>query len=204
MTAMFKHFKSSKMPSTSKTPVGLPIAPTVTAVIVDRVPIINKQVAAVIGDNAVPIIPSPEDPHTTCPTHCEVITCTETRPIASRVPIVHIMFPTLQVRRATIQVLAATPLTKVEGVFSEEAVAISGGSWSRPPATCDNRHPSVSGVRAMVSPEYSSMTTALKHLHSSKTPSSTNMLPCRTTTPAMTPIVVDRVPIVKEEIAPII
>jgi hypothetical protein len=48
------------------------------------------------------------------------------------------------------------------------------------------------------------MTTALKHLQSHKTPSSMNFPSCDATTPTMTPVVVDRVPIVKEEIAPVI
>jgi hypothetical protein len=105
---------------------------------------------------------------------------------------------------AIVQIHTSTALTKIEGVLSEQAMAIGDGIRGDTPSTCEHWHPSVPGVRAMVSEKYSSMTTALKKLHSSKTPSSMNTLSGDATTPTMTTIVIDRVPIVKEEIGPVI
>jgi hypothetical protein len=56
----------------------------------------------------------------------------------------------------------------------------------------------------MVSEEYTSMTTALKHFKSYQTPSSTHMLSCLSIAPPMQAIVVDCVPVVDPQLAAIV
>jgi hypothetical protein len=76
VSTALEHLESDKMPSAAKTPGGLPIAPTVQAIIVDCVPVANPEFAAIIGNNAKSVIGSPEDSQATCPTHGEVIAST--------------------------------------------------------------------------------------------------------------------------------
>jgi hypothetical protein len=203
-TTMLEMLKPATMPSATKVPISFAVAPAMTAIVVDRVTIVDEQIASIIRNNAVSIVACPEDSEVARPANRKMITTTETRPISSCIPVVYIMFPPSHLRSATVQVLKMTTLPKIEGILHEQAIAVGGAIRGDTPATCQHWHPSVPAVRAMVSEKYSSMTTALKKLHSSKTPSSMNTLSGDATTPTMTTIVIDRVPIVKEEIGPVI
>jgi hypothetical protein len=55
-------------------PVGLPIAPTMAAIVVDRVPIVNPQITSIIGNDAPSVMARPEDSHASRPTHGEMVT----------------------------------------------------------------------------------------------------------------------------------
>ena len=113
------------------------------------------------------------------------------------------MSPASHVRFATVEVLAPAPLTEVEGVLSEQTSAICGSKASTS-ATCTHNNPAVSCVRAMVPEEHPRMTTTLKHLKSHQMPPSANAPSGHTIAPAMQAIVVDCVPIVNPQLAPII
>ena len=88
-TTMLKHLKSHKMPPSSKMLGGLLIAPAVQAIVVDCVPIVNPQLAPIIGENAEAVIACLEDSQTACPTHGKVIASAKTGPSATCVAIVH-------------------------------------------------------------------------------------------------------------------
>jgi hypothetical protein len=89
-------------------PASLSIAPTVQAIVGDGVAIVNPQFASIVGVNAETVMPSPENSYTASPSHSEVVTSAETRPIATCVAIVHNIFPALQPGSATVQVLTPT------------------------------------------------------------------------------------------------
>jgi hypothetical protein len=80
---------------------GFAIAPTMQTIIVDRVPIVDPQLASIIGDNAISVMACPEDSHASCPTHSEVITSGKTRPSATCVPVIYHLTPALHVGPAT-------------------------------------------------------------------------------------------------------
>ena len=61
MTAMLKHLKPHKMPSATQALVGLTITPAMQTIVVDRVPIVDPQVATIIRDNAESVIACPYD-----------------------------------------------------------------------------------------------------------------------------------------------
>jgi hypothetical protein len=52
MTAALEHLNSHTMSPTAKIPDGLPIPPTMQTIVVDCVPIVDPQLAPVIGDDA--------------------------------------------------------------------------------------------------------------------------------------------------------
>ena len=89
MATTLKHFESYKMPPSAKMARSLTIAPTVQAIIVDCVPVVDPQLAAIIGVNAKTVMACPEDSQATCPTHSKVITSGETRPSSTCVAVVH-------------------------------------------------------------------------------------------------------------------
>jgi hypothetical protein len=201
MTTTLKHLKLHKMPPRTKTPGSLPVAPSVQAIIVDCVPMIDPQLAAIIRDYTESVMTCPVDPQATCPTHSKVIASAKAWPSSTCVTIVHEMFPSSHVRSATVQVLATTSLTEVEGILPEETMTISGAEC--PPASRTQDSPSISCVWAPVPKEHTSMTTTLKHLESHKTPSA-NTPSSLTVAPTMQAIVVDCVPIVDPQLASII
>jgi hypothetical protein len=51
MATTLKHLEPHKMPPSANTPSGDSTAPTVQAIVVNCVPIINPQLASVIGNN---------------------------------------------------------------------------------------------------------------------------------------------------------
>jgi hypothetical protein len=123
MTTMLEHFEPDETPSSNSSP-SFPIAPSVQAVIVDCIPVVNPQLASIIRNDAVSVIASPEDSHTSCPTRSKVIASGKARPPSTRVPIVHCLTPTSHLGPATSQVRAPTTHTKVECIFSEMAMTI--------------------------------------------------------------------------------
>jgi len=110
--------------------------------------------------------------------------------------------PASHVWFATIQVLAPTTLTKVEGVLPEETSTISDFITTTT-ATCTHNSPSVSSIRTMVSEEHTSVTTTLK-LKSDQSPASTHMRPGLSIAPAVQAIVVNCVSVVDPQLASII
>jgi hypothetical protein len=52
-------------------PASLSIAPTVQAIVVDGVAIVNPQFASIVGVNAETVMPSPENSYTASPSHSE-------------------------------------------------------------------------------------------------------------------------------------
>ena len=91
MTTTLKHFKSHQTPSSTHMRSGCSTAPAVQAIIVNRVSIVNPQLAPIIGDKLEVVMACLEDSQAACPTHCEVIPAAKTRPIATCVAIVHIL-----------------------------------------------------------------------------------------------------------------
>jgi hypothetical protein len=114
---MFKMFKPTKMPSSTLMPMSLPIAPTVTAIVVDGVTIVNEQIASIIGNNAESVVATPEESCARRPPYCKMIASVETWPSATSIPIVHIMSPSSHIRSPPIQILTVTALTKVEDIL---------------------------------------------------------------------------------------
>jgi hypothetical protein len=113
------------------------------------------------------------------------------------------VFPTSDIWSAAIQILATTTLTKVEGVLSEEAMAIGDAIiWFS--ATGTHNSPSVSSVRTMVSEEHAGMAPALKHFKSDQMPPSTHVWPGLSIAPAMQAIIVNCVSVVDPQLAAII
>jgi hypothetical protein len=164
MTTTLEHFEPGEMPPATKMFGGLTIAPAMAAIIVNCVPIVDPQVAAIIRDNAETVVTSPVDPHAACPAHSEVIASVETRPFATCIAVVHIVFPTSHVRSPTVQVLAMAPLSKVERIFHEETMAIMNGiAGAVTSATCAHNKPTVASIRTMISEKHASMTTTFKH-----------------------------------------
>jgi hypothetical protein len=126
MPTTFKHLKSHHAPWGPHMPVGLSVAPTVQAIIIDGVPVVDPQFAAIIGNNAEAVVTSPEDSHTSCPTSSKMVRSGKTRPSATCVPVVHNLTPTSHVWPSTHQVWAPTTHAKVKGVLPEETVTING------------------------------------------------------------------------------
>jgi hypothetical protein len=94
-------------------------------------------------------------------------------------------------------------LTKVESVFPEETMAISGAEASTP-ATCTHNSPPIASVCTSVPEQHSSMPTTFKHLKFHKMPASALVSRGLAIAPAMQAIIVDSVPIVNPQLAPII
>jgi hypothetical protein len=205
ITTTLKHLKSYETPSTTNMPSGRSTAPTVQAIIVNGVPIVNPQLAAIIRNKLEVVMACPEDSQAASPSHCEVIPATIARPIAAGITIVHIVFPTGKVGAATVQVLTTTSLAKEESIFHEEARAICNrvvGAVAS--ATCTYNKPTVASIRTMVPEKHTSITTSLEHLKSYESPSTTNMPSGRSAAPAMQAIIVNGVSIVNPQLAPII
>jgi hypothetical protein len=173
------------------------------AVIVYCVPIIDPQLATIIRDDTKSVVARPENSQAACPTHSKVVTSREPGPFATCVAIIHNLPPTSHVWAATVEVLAATTLTEVKGIFSEETIAINRAMASTSP-TCAHDSPSVSSIRTMVPEKHAGVTTTLKHLKSDQGPPSTHMRPGLSIAPAMQAIVVDCVPVVDPQLASII
>jgi hypothetical protein len=119
MTTMFKHFDSHQAPSTINTPRSFTITPAMQTIVVDRVTVIDPELASVIRYDAETIIATPEESHSSCPTHGKMISCSEAWPITTCVPVVDGMAPTTQVRPAATETWASTTLTEIKCILSE-------------------------------------------------------------------------------------
>jgi hypothetical protein len=204
MTPTFEHLESHEMPTTAKAFICLPIAPPMQTIIVNCELVVNPKLATVIRDNAKAVIASLEDSQAAGPAHSEVVTSGKTRPAATCVTVVDIMFPAGHVRFAIIQPLASATLTKVEDVFPEESMTISGLSGHVAATTCKHNCPSVGSIITSITKLHPSMPTTLKHLKSCEMPSTTEVFGCLPVTPAMQAVVIDRVAIVQPQLASII
>jgi hypothetical protein len=204
MTTTLKHFQSHNTPSSTHMPSGCAATPSMQAVVVDCVPIVDPQLTPIIGYELEVVMARPENSHATSPTHSEVIATRKTRPFTTCVAVVHHVAPSSHVWPASLQIGAPTTLTKVVDVFPKEASPISCTMISTPSASCTHNNPPVCSVVAMVPEEHPSMTTTLKHLKSHQMPSSTNMPSSRSTAPSVQAIIVDCVPIVDPQLAAII
>jgi hypothetical protein len=102
MTPALKHFKSHEAPPCAQMPSSLTVAPSMQAVVVDGEPIVDPQLAPIIGDDAELVMSRLEDSQPTCPTNRKVIASGETRPSATSVAVVDSMPPTSHVRPAPI------------------------------------------------------------------------------------------------------
>jgi hypothetical protein len=152
MAPTLKHFKSDQMPPSTHVWPGLSIAPAMQAIIVNRVSVVDPELAAIIRDNAKIVMTCPEDSQAACPSHCKVVASSEPRPFATCVAVVHHMAPTGHVCSASIKVLTAAALAKVENVLPKETSAIGGRSPSGTLSSASRLHnePSVSSVWTMV------------------------------------------------------
>ena len=91
MTTTLEHLKSHKMPPCTNMPSGVAGAPSVQAIIVNGISIVNPELASIIRDNLEVVVTCPEDSESASPTHSEVIASMESRPFSTRVAIVHIL-----------------------------------------------------------------------------------------------------------------
>jgi hypothetical protein len=165
VTTTFEHLEPHHIPASAHIRPGLSIAPTMQAIVVNCVSVVNPQLAPIIRDNAEVVMALLEDSQAASPAHGKVIASTETRPPSASIAVVYHMSPPSHVWSTTIQVLASATLAKVKGILSEESMAISG---TMPTSTSARLHdsPSISSIRAMVPEEHASMAAALKHLQS--------------------------------------
>jgi hypothetical protein len=176
---------------------GLPIAPTMQAIIVDRVSIINPQLASIIGDDTETVMAPLEKTHAGCPASGKVVMTSPTWPSPSCVPVVNNMAPASHVWPSPIQVWTPSTHAEVKRVLPEEATPVSSSKVTTTPALCTDDHPSISGVRTTVPEEHTSMTAVFKHFKPDHAPP-TKMSGSFSVTPTVTTIVVNRVPIVNE------
>jgi len=126
MTTTLKHFKSHKMPPCANVPFDVASTPSVQAIVVNCISIVKPQLASIVRNNLQVVMACPEDSHAACPAHSELIASGKPGPLGTCVTIVHDVSPASHVWFATIQVLAPTTLTKVEGVLHEETSAVRG------------------------------------------------------------------------------
>jgi hypothetical protein len=85
---MLEHFDPHHMPSTAEMLIGLPLTPTVQAIVIDVVSMVDPQSASIIRNEAESVMSRSEESHATCPSHGKVISSAVARPIATSVPIV--------------------------------------------------------------------------------------------------------------------
>ena len=89
MTTALKHLKPQTISPSAKMLDSLAIAPTMQAIVVNCVPIIDPQLAPIIRDDAESVMPSLSDFQGACPAHSKVITSGKAGPFPVRVAIVH-------------------------------------------------------------------------------------------------------------------
>jgi hypothetical protein len=73
VATVFKHLKPYKMPPCTNVPSRVPAAPSVQAIVVDRVTIVEPEVAPIIRYNLEVVMTCLENSHAACPTHSKVI-----------------------------------------------------------------------------------------------------------------------------------
>jgi hypothetical protein len=119
MTTTLKHLNSYCVYTSTKIFEGFPVAPTMQSVVIDRVPIADPQLAAIIGDDAETVVTAPADPQSACPADGEVIASDKASPFAIRIAIVHNLHFASHLGFVGIQVLASTTLSEVVDSFDE-------------------------------------------------------------------------------------
>jgi hypothetical protein len=210
MTTTLEELKSHETPSTTNVPSGHSSTPAVQAIIVNGVPIVEPQLASIIRNELEVVTAAPEDSQPTSPTHCKVVSTSESGPSATCVAVVHHVLPASMRGSAPIEVLAATSLTKVERILPEKTSTISGFRATTPAAsystsaTRTHNSPTVSSIGALVPEKHPGMTSTLKHLKSQSVCPSAKMLGGFAIAPAMQTVVVDCIPIVDPQLASII
>jgi hypothetical protein len=204
MATFLEHLKPDKMPPSALMLRGFPIAPTVQAIIVDCVAIVDPQLTPIIGDDAKPVMACSENSQAACPTHSKVITSFEATPFLSCVAIVHDLAPTSHVRFAASKVRAPATLTEVKCILHEDTMAISRAMATCSPATCTHNGPSIAGVWTAVPEQHAGMTTTFEHLKPHKTPPGTHVPSGLSIAPTVQAIVVNCVAIVDPQLTPII
>jgi hypothetical protein len=165
------------------------------AVVVDCISVVDPQLAPIIRVNAELIIACPSYPQHTCPTHGKMIASGKTAPFTVRVAVVHHLDFTSHVWPTPVQVLAPPTLPEVKYLLSEASASAREGAHNPPP---------VSGISASIPEQHPCMTTTLKHLNSHCMCPRTKMLYSLPIAPSMQSIVVDGVPFVDPQLAPII
>jgi hypothetical protein len=197
MTTMLEHLNFHEMPPATNMPPHLPIAPAMQTIVIDCVPIVDPQFAPIIGDNAESVMASLEDPQASSPTDSKMIAAGKTWPSPTCVFVVHHLAPTTHVWSTSVQVVAASALTKVENLLPEDTMTIRRvTSLSSPLASRTHNSPSVASIWTVVPEHHTSMTTMLEHLNFHEMPPATNMPPHLPIAPAMQTIIVNCVTIV--------
>jgi hypothetical protein len=125
MTAMFEKLKSYHSPWSAEVSCSFAVAPTVQAIIVDRVTIVNPKLASIIRNKAESVMSMPVESGPSSPPSSKMIASSKTTPSATCVSVIHIMFPASHVWLATVKILAVTSLTKVKSILHEKTVAVS-------------------------------------------------------------------------------
>jgi hypothetical protein len=150
MTTTFKHLDSHISPPSTNISSGHSTTPTMQAIVVNCVAIVQPQLAAIIGDKLEVVTAGLKDSQAASPTHSEMVISGEARPAPTSVAVVDHVSPTSHVWSTTIKILASPTLTKIEDILPEKASAVGRaiGDVSSTTGTCNN--PSVASVRAMV------------------------------------------------------
>jgi len=121
VTSTLEHLKPYSMCSGAEMLNSLSIAPTVQAIIVDCILVIDPQLASIIGDDAKPVMACSSDCQGAHPAHCKVIASPKATPLATCVAIVHHLDSASHVGSAAGQVLTTAALPKVEGMLHPRA-----------------------------------------------------------------------------------
>jgi hypothetical protein len=204
MTTTLKHLKPQGIRPSAKMLDSLAIAPTMQAIIINCVAIIDPQLAPIIRDDTESVVASPSDFQCSCPAHSKVITSGKTSPFPIRVAVVHHLNFAGHVWSASTQVLAPTSLPEIVDLLLESSATRAARATCCASSTRAHDDPSVSSIRTVVPEQHASMTTALKELKPHKAPSGTNIPSRNSLPPAMQAIIINRVPVVNPKLAPII
>ena len=89
MTTTLEELKPHETPSTTNVPSGHSSTPAMQAIVVNGVPIVDPQLASIIRDELEVVTAAPEDSQPTSPSHCKVVSTSESRPPATCVAVVH-------------------------------------------------------------------------------------------------------------------
>ena len=109
MTTTLKELKSHKTPPATNIPSGHSTAPTVQAIVVNRVSIVDPKLASIIGYKLEVVTAAPEDSQAACPTHSKVIATSEPTPFPACVAIVHKLIRNLENDPVQLESIWLTP-----------------------------------------------------------------------------------------------
>jgi hypothetical protein len=124
VTTTLKHLDFNAMRPSPKVFDCHPIAPTMQAIIIDGVPIVDPQLAPIVRNNAEVVIACPADSQPACPTHSKVITSSETRPLAVCVTVIDRPDSASHVRSATVKVLTTATLSEIVNPFHKARATV--------------------------------------------------------------------------------